>query len=124
MSAMHPIIHADTLMASGLSAGSALSLAATTPPPTSGEPLTWVPWLGAVLGPAVILVVNRLLSAKAAGRRARAAYLAAEAEKDLADGTKDNDDAARTKLLNAAELRAEADALEALRPAATPRPGQ
>lgn len=114
---IHPLSHhADTALASFTSAGTTLSLAATAPP-IEGEPLTWVPYLMSVIGPVAILVVNRVLSAKAAARRARAVFEEAEAERKRTDADPANDSEARDHALRAAELRAEADALEALRPA-------
>lgn len=112
---MH-VIHADSVLASVVSAGASLSIAATNPPPLSGEPLTWLPYIMSAIGPAAVLIVNRILSAKAAARRAKAAFLEEEAKKEESDADTSNDAAARAKRIESLELRAEADALEALKP--------
>lgn len=120
--------HQSTVAAAGTSAVATLGVAATSPPPDSL--MTLLPYLGTILGPAVVLLFNRLLSARAAGKRARAGRVEARAKVELAeaeaakaDADPANDaaaDLARDEALkaldDAAAQHAEADALEALRP--------
>jgi hypothetical protein len=102
----------DALLAALVSAGTTASLASGAPPDTN--PLSWVPFLLSVVGPTLALVINRLLAAHAAKKRALAQHEDAEAVKAEADKDPATDPAAHR--LKAAELRAEADALEALKP--------
>lgn len=68
-----------------------------------------------ILGPVVTLVVGRLIAAYAARLRTRAAQKEARAVKLHADADKGNDGQADKLLDEAAEDRANADALEALK---------
>lgn len=115
------------LTAAGASAVTTLSVAAATPPPDSL--LGLLPYVVTVCGPALVLVINRILSSKAARkrvlaeRRAERARGKLERARILASDTDPTNDAAARAEIAEAELEldqaaaeaAEADALEALR---------
>jgi hypothetical protein len=69
-----------------------------------------------ILGPVVTLVISRLLAAYAAKLRTRAAAKEKKALAVLADADAKNDQEGNSLLDEAAEDRANADALEALKP--------
>lgn len=69
-----------------------------------------------VLGPVITLVVSRLLAAYAAKLRTRAALKESKAAQKKNDSDPKNDSEADKLLEEAAEDRANADALEALKP--------
>lgn len=107
--------HADAILASIASFGTTASLASTYVPDPS-EPASMLPYLISVAGPALVLVANRLLSAQAARKRARATFEESEAKRLEADTDPSNDARASDLRRAAAEDRAEAAALEALKP--------
>ena len=69
-----------------------------------------------ILGPVLTLVVTRLLSARAAKKRALAALNLKRANEKRKDGDPANDKEADVLEERAIELQAEADGLEALKP--------
>jgi hypothetical protein len=73
---------------------------------------TLVSLIPALLGPALAVWMGRRAAAQAARKRARADFLALEAKAEREDGDPTNDQDARNKSLEAAELRAEAEALD------------
>lgn len=99
----------DSVVASVLGVGASLQMASTTPANGGWESL--LAYLPTVLGPALVVVANRLLAARAAKLKARASVLEAQAKAELEDADKVNDDSAKQKQLEAVELKAEADAL-------------
>lgn len=106
--------HTDALVASAAGVGTTLSLAATQP--LEPDQLhSWLSYLPTVIGPALVVIANRLLAANAAKKRAQAEFYKEEAVKKKTDSDPTNDAEARKDELKAAELNAEADALEALR---------
>lgn len=109
----------DAVLASVASAGTTLSLAATTPLQPE-QTWTWLPYLVAVLGPALSLIANRVLGARGAAKQARAVSLRreaaaknAQAELLLQDALPANDIEGYRLRQQAHELQLEADALDA-----------
>jgi hypothetical protein len=76
----------------------------------------WIPYLTTVLGPMLVFVAGRLLAARSARDRSLAAAKEARAATLRADNDPTNDGEAAALEDAADSLRAEADALEALRP--------
>lgn len=107
--------HADSVLASVASVGTTASLAELSPPDVT-VPVSLLPYLISLLGPVLVLVANRVLSAKAAGKRARKALLDREAASKENDGDPANDAEVRELKAQAAELEAEAAVLDALKP--------
>lgn len=108
-------IPASTTAAAVTSALTTAGITTQIIPLPAGTP----PWLAialTVLGPVVTLVVSRLLAAHAAKLRARAALKEARAVAVKSDADPKNDTDADRLLDEAAEDRANADALEALKP--------
>lgn len=106
--------HADGVVASMAGIGTTLSLASTQPlEPSSLE--SWLTYLPTIIGPALVVVINRVLAAHAAKKRAMAQFYKEQSEKKLKDSDSNNNKEAEQDALKAAELAAEADALEALR---------
>jgi hypothetical protein len=105
------VANTDALVASVAGVGATMHMADTMP--LDGTPMSLLSYLPAILGPALVVVVNRLLAVRAAKLRARAAILESEAASELADANNANDAEAKKKQLEAAELKAEADALVA-----------
>lgn len=106
--------HVDSVVASVAGVGTTLSLAAQVPPNPS-EPVTYLAYLPTVIGPALVVVANRVLAMYAARKRATAAHLRAEAEEKLTDSDVSNDAEGKRQLLEADIEVAEADALENVR---------
>lgn len=103
--------NADALLASTASVGTTLSLAATQPIDPA-NPWSALSYLPALFGPMLIVFVNRHFAGRAARKRARAAFLRDEAARIENDHDPKNDAEARQKRLEAAELEAEAEALQ------------
>lgn len=76
----------------------------------------WVAASLTALGPVLTLVAHRLLAARAARLRRRAERKEQKAAEKLSDSDPTNDHEAASLLDDAAEDRADADALEALKP--------
>jgi hypothetical protein len=106
--------HTDGVVASIAGVGTTLSLASTQPLEPN-QLHSWLSYLPTIIGPALVVVVNRILAAKAAKRRVLAEYYKQEAEKKRSDGDPANDKEAAEDALKAATLKAEADAIEAMR---------
>jgi hypothetical protein len=104
------MVNTDVALTSAAGLGTTLSLASSTPVDPS-NPWTFVSYIPAVIGPALAVLMNRYLAGKAARKRAKADFLATEAKALKEDADHNNDAEARAKLLEAAELRAEAEAL-------------
>lgn len=104
-----PFHHVDSLVASVAGAGTALSIAAQ---PDASQPTQMVALLSTILGPALVVVVNRFFAARAARKRAEALVLKDEAEEALTNSDPTDDAQGRKKLLQAKILEAEANALE------------
>lgn len=106
--------HADGVAASVAGVGTTISLAASQPlDPDQAH--TWLSYIPTIVGPALVVIANRLLAARAARKRAMAEYHDAEAKRKETDADPSNDAEAPKDRLEAAQLRAEADALESLR---------
>jgi len=106
--------HADGVAASVAGVGTTISLASTQPlDPAQAH--TWLSYVPTIVGPALVVIANRLLAARAARKRATAEYCEAEAKRKETDADPANDAEASKDRLEAAQLRAEADALESLR---------
>jgi hypothetical protein len=103
--------HLDEIIAVTAGAGTSLSLAAVNPPQASGGWAEVLPYAATVLSTTMVVVVNRLFAVREARKRARADFLDKEAKAMREDTDPSNDKEARDKALEAAELRAEADAL-------------
>lgn len=114
-SADHAHVPASTV---GAAVASALATAGITtqviPLPEGTPPMLALALT--ILGPVVTLVVSRLLAAYSAKLRARAAAKEARAVAAKTDADPKNDADAERLLDEAAEDRANADALEALKP--------
>jgi hypothetical protein len=102
--------HADSLAAGVTSFGASMAIASEHPP-DPGMWHTFLPYLVSLTGPVLVLVTNRVLAAKAAKRRARAAALREDAKALLQDADPNNDCNARVLIREASVLEAEADAL-------------
>lgn len=121
MSILTALHHAsDNLPASTV--GTAITSAVTTAgvvtqtiPVPEGTP-PWLALLITIAGPVLTLVVSRLLAAHAARKRALAGAMEAKAARLQADKDPTNDAEAERLLEEAAAEKAEADALEALKP--------
>lgn len=100
----------DALVGSTASIGTTLSLASVSPIDPS-DPWSFLSYIPAIIGPALLVIVNRHLSAKAARKLARAKFLRDEADEIETDADSKNDAVGREKRLEAAELEAEAEAL-------------
>ena len=103
--------HADEIAASGIGVGTSVMLTSSTPidPDNLWTVLGLLP---GILGPALAVLAGRWSAARGARKRARADYLAAEGKAKLIDSDRTNDEAGRAQMQEAAELKAEADALE------------
>lgn len=110
---LHAVLvdNVDAVIGSTASVGTTLSLAAVQPMDPNNH-WTFLSYIPAIVGPTLLVLVNRHLASKAARKHARAEFLRQEAKADLKDKDKSNDAAARDKLLEAAELDAEAEALK------------
>jgi len=110
---LHAVLldNVDAVIGSTASIGTTLSLAAVQPMDPSNH-WTFLSYIPAIVGPAILVLVNRHLAARAARNHARADFLRAEARAEKADGDPANDKSARDKLLEADELDAEAEALK------------
>lgn len=109
MSVVH--VAPDTVVASIAGVGTTLSLAATNPIDMS-NPVSLLNLLPTILGPALVVVANRLLAARAARKRTEAAHLRNEGEEAVTNADPKDDDEGRRKLREAEALEAEAKALE------------
>lgn len=107
---LESMFHADSLLASIASVGTTLSVA-TTHAPDVAAPVSLLPYAVSLLGPVLVLVANRLLAAKAAGKRARAA-----AEREQANDATPDDPESKALRAHAAQLEAEAAELDSLKP--------
>lgn len=105
------LANADGLLASAAGVAGTVSLAAGVAPVPENLP-SWVPYLGSVVVPVAIYLLNRLLGARAARKEARAGVLEARAKALKADNDPENDLQAAALELEAAEERAEAAALK------------
>ncbi len=106
--------HTDGVVASIAGVGTTLSLASTQP--LEPDQLhSWLSYLPTIVGPALVVIVNRVLAAKAAKRRVLAEFYKEQAEKKKQDDDPSNDKEAEQDALKAATLKAEADAIEAIR---------
>lgn len=103
-------LNADVALTSAAGFGTTLSLAASSPIDPA-NPWSFLSYLPAIIGPALAVLTNRYLAGQAARRAARADFLAAEAAAKESDNDPKNDAEARNLRLEAAELKAEADAL-------------
>jgi hypothetical protein len=103
--------HADELAASTAGLGVTAHLAATQPVDPSNY-WSLLNLLPALLGPALAVMAGRHLAARAARKRAKAEFLKAEGLALQSDANPANDAEARAKLLEAAELNAEAEAMD------------
>ena len=103
--------HADEIAASGVGVGTSFALTAATPidPDNLWSLLGLLP---GIVGPAMAVLAGRWVAARGARKRARAEYLAAEGKAKLIDSDPENDAEGRAQMQEAAELKAEADALE------------
>jgi hypothetical protein len=108
-------LNADVALTSAAGFGTTLSLAASSPIDPA-NPWSFLSYIPAIVGPALAVLINRYLAAQAARRVARAEFLAAEAKEKQNDDDPKNDAEARALRLEAAELKAEAEALNNTRP--------
>jgi len=112
--------HVDEILAGVASFGVTTALVHQAPIELDHPP-SWVPYIVSLIGPVLVLVANRVLSSKAARKRAAAEWLREEAKMMLEDGDKSNDAAARKMLREARELEADATALDGV---STPKKGE
>lgn len=89
-----------------------LGLATHALPVPSDVP-QWLPYLSTILGPVLIVVVNKLLAGKSAQEKSLADAKERRARDLLADGKPENDAQAQKLLDEADEARAKAAALDA-----------
>lgn len=101
----------DGILASAAGVAGTVTLASGVAPVPENLP-SWVPYLGSVVVPVAIYLLNRALGARAARKDARAGVLDARAKALRADNDPDNDLQAAALELEAAEERAEAAALK------------
>lgn len=104
----------NPILAAGTSFVSTVGLAANALPTPEGLPV-WVPYLFSVVGPVLMAMGVRFLSALAARKRALARTKESRARALRADGDPTNDKYAAVLEDEAAVLAADADALEAIR---------
>lgn len=117
----HPIESAVTALSNPLLAGAAsfastLGLATNALPVPAGLP-SWLPYVVSVLGPVLMALGIRVLHAIAARKRALAAAKESRARLLRSDKDLSNDVLATALEDEAISLKADADALEALRAA-------
>lgn len=104
----------NPLLAGATSFASTLGLAAEALPVPAGLP-AWVPYAMSILGPVLMALGIRVLGAVAARKRALAEAKAARARALRSDKDPGNDVLATALEDEAVALKADADALEALR---------
>lgn len=104
----------NPILAASASFASTVGLAANALPVPEGIP-AWVPYLVSVCGPVLMALGVRVLNAVAARKRALAEAKEARARALRADGEVSNDGQAAALEDEAAVLKADADALEAVR---------
>lgn len=105
----------DPIVAIGASVTSflgTLGLATHALPVPSTVP-EWLPYVSTILGPVLVVIVNKLLAGKSAQERSIAAAKEKRAADLLADGKPENDGEARRLQDEADSARAVADALDA-----------
>ena len=101
----------DALVGSTAAIGTTLSLASVSPIDPA-NPWTFLSYIPAIIGPTLLVIVNRFLAAQVARKLARAKFLRDEADEVETDANPANDAVGREKRLEAAELEAEAEALK------------
>lgn len=98
--------HLDSVAASAVGVVTGVAVATQVPDPNL------VDYLPTLIGPLLVLVANRAMSAFAARRRVKAKVLKEAALDKLTDSDPENDAEGRQEALEAAQLEAEADAWE------------
>lgn len=104
----------NPILAATASFASTVGLAANALPVPEGIP-AWVPYLVSVCGPVLMAIGIRVLNAVAARKRALAAAKESRARALRTDEDHENDREAEVLEDEAAVLKADADALEAIR---------
>ena len=101
----------DLVLASGAGVGASLALT-TAQAVDPNNPWSFLSLIPTILGPAIAIWMNRRYAVSAARKRAEAKFIEQEAAAIKSDSDPNNDGQARDLLLEAAKLKAEADALE------------